>query len=57
MKQILIATLCFIFAASGLSHHYILTGVWFQLEDMMHHEPLIMMCVMLGVGILIGRRG
>lgn len=40
----------------GLIHHYCLTGLWFQVEDI-HHETLILVCFGLSLGIIIGRRG
>lgn len=37
---------------AGMVHHWHLTGLWFQVEQI-HHETLVLMCFGIGVVLLV----
>ena len=56
MFRIVISAIFFVLSIAGLVHHKIVAGVWFQTEDFMHHEPLIVLCLVVSLTILLGPR-
>ena len=43
-------------AAFGLVHQKLMTGCWFTWEQFWHHEPLIAICLVVGMWELIRSR-
>lgn len=45
--------LFFVIAALGVVHHYLVSGRWFDFQALAHHEPIILVFVVLGVWEII----
>ena len=55
MKLKVVAGLCFLVAFLILLQQFIVYGAWFSVSDV-HHETFAIGCVMLGIGLVLGKR-
>lgn len=51
---ILVCLGLFCVAGLGVVHHYLVSGRWFDMVDLVHHEPIIVGVATLGLGVLLG---
>jgi hypothetical protein len=48
----LVSCLCFLVAIVVFLHHKVISGKWFDPEDFLHHEVVIVGFAMFGFGLL-----
>jgi hypothetical protein len=49
----LVSYFCFLVAMIVFLHHKVISGKWFDLEDFLHHEVVIVGFTMFGLGFLL----
>ena len=49
----LVSYLCFFAAIAVFLHHKVISGKWFDPEDFLHHEVVIVGFTMFGFGLLL----
>jgi hypothetical protein len=56
MRTTLLGILCLFLALLIGIHHLLISGRWFDLWDVLHHEFFIALTGGMGLGILLGQR-